>query len=293
MAKKNLFILVVSLVVSSAVFQFPVAAQRQGGTQQTKPRTPPPSPTAAAAGDVQSVVFNWMWYMGMLRGIEEVDRVATIDIRKGTGTLQVGGQPCKLTDYGTSINYQVPGMRVQYTCTRPNGQTTKAIEVVSGQFAWDEDQVGAGLVAGHGTATPKPAALNERLIRLWAGPQGAPKAAAMGGANTKVSVEGGKAVVTFPIPGVAGATAKATLNSDNRAERVEVRQGAKITEFIYGKYADLNAPGNKVEGFFAGSIIEKQDGVIVRDVTIGETEVGNPYVVVPVPQSVQRASTAH
>lgn len=292
MSKNNLFIVSV-MVVSGLVFQSLVTAQRQGGTQQAKPRTPPPSPQAAAAGDVQSVLFNWMWYMGMLRGVDEVDRVATIDIRKGTGTLQVDGQPCKLTEYRASINYQMPGMRVQYTCTRPNGQTTKAIEVVSGQFAWDEDQMGAGLVAGHGTATPKPAALNERLIRLWTGPQGAPKAAAMAGANTKVAVEAGKAVVTFPIPGVAGATAKATLNADNRAERLEVRQGAKVTEFIYSKYADLNTPGNKVEGFFAGSVVEKQDGMTVRDIAIGETEVGNPYVIMPVPQSVQRASTAH
>ena len=63
--------------------------------------------------------------------------------------------------YRVSTNYQVPGQRVQYTCTRANGQELKAIEVVSGQFAWDEDVVGAEIVAGRGKATPRPTALAE------------------------------------------------------------------------------------------------------------------------------------
>ena len=36
---------------------------------------------------------------------------------------------------------------------------------------------GAEIVPGRGKATPMPAAVQERLIRLWASPQGAPKAA--------------------------------------------------------------------------------------------------------------------
>ena len=98
------------------------------------------------------------------------------------GTVLVAGQPCTLVNYRASINYQVSGMRVQYTCTRADGQTVKAVEVVSGDFAWDEDIAGAELVPGKGTATPKPAARDERLIRLWSGPQGAPKAAVAAGA---------------------------------------------------------------------------------------------------------------
>src|ERR1700730_5786502 len=150
--------------------------------------TPPPTPKAAAAGDRKAVLFNWMWYMGMLRGLQEVDAVATLELQ-GAGTLQVLAQPCALTNYRASINYQISGMRVQYTCTLPNGQSRKAIEVVSGAFAWDEDIVGAALVPGRGTATPNRAALNERLIWLWSSPQGAPKAAAAGGENTKVAME--------------------------------------------------------------------------------------------------------
>ncbi len=269
-----------------------VVAGRAMASLAVQGYTPPASTVAAAKGDVKAVIFNWMWYMGMLRGVEEQDRVATIDIRKGMGTTLVDGQPCKLSDYRASINYQVPGMRAQYTCTRPNGQSYQGIEVVSGRFAWDEDIVGGGLVPGKGTATPNPNTVAARLIRIWSGPQGAPKAAAAGGSDTKVGVESGKVVVTFPIPGVAGATAKATLNASNQAERVEVRQGNTVTEFTYSEYGDWNAEDNKVEGFFARRVVERREGMTVLDVTVGETEVGNPYVVMPVPPAVRKAFAA-
>jgi hypothetical protein len=229
-----------------------------------------------------------MWYMGMLRGVQEVDAVATLELQ-GTGTIQVQGQPCKLANYRASINYQVSGMRVQYTCTLPNGQTRKAIEVVSGAFAWDEDILGAGLVAGRGTATPNRAALSERLIHLWSSPQGAPKAAAAGGENTKVAMEGGKPVVTYPIPGVEGAIAKATLNSENQAERIQTTVGNVVTEFIYEKYDDYNSADDKVFGYFPGHIVEKRNGTTVLDLTTTQTDVGNLYIVVPVPPSIRTA----
>src|SRR5712692_2597481 len=251
--------------------------------------TPPPTQKAAAAGDRKAVLFNWMWYMGMLRGLQEVDAVGTLELQ-GAGGVQVQGQPCALTNYRASINYQVSGMRVQYTCTLPNGQSRKAIEVVSGAFAWDEDIVGAGLVPGRGTATPNRAALSERLIRLWSSPQGAPKAAAAGGENTRVAIEGGKPVVTFPIPSLEGAIAKATLNAENQAERVETRLGSAVTEFTYEKYADYNATDDKVYGYFPGHIVEKRNGVTILDLTVKQTDVGNLYVAVPVPQSVRTSS---
>jgi hypothetical protein len=230
-----------------------------------------------------------MWYLGMLRGVQEIDAVATLELQ-GTGTIQVQAQPCKLANYRASINYQVSGMRVQYTCTLPNGQSRTAIEVVSGGFAWDEDVIGAGLLPGRGTATPNRAALTERLIRLWSGPQGAPKAAAVAGENTRVAMEGGKPVVTFPIPGVEGAVAKATLNAENQAERIQTTLGNVVTEFTYEKYEDYNSADDKVYGYFPGHIVEKRNGATILDLTISQTDVGNLYVVMPVPQSVRTAS---
>ncbi len=267
----------------------PVVAQGTTFEWSGSNRVPPLTLTAAGAGNVNAVLFNWMWYLGMLRGPEERESVASFELWKSTGTVQVAGQPCKLKNYRASINYQIPGMRVQYECTLPNGQSRKAIEVVSGQFAWDEDVLGAGLVPGKGNATPRPDALNERLTRLWASPWGAPKSAAAGRPTTKVAVEGGKPVVTFPLPGPPGAMAKATLNPENQTERVEVRQGQGVTEFVYENYGDWNPEDDKVQGYTPGHIVEKRDGVTVLDLNVAETEVGNLYVVVPVPQSVRDA----
>ena len=259
------------------------------GAQQQAPAgryTPAPG-----AKDLKAVLFNWRWYMGMLRGGQENEAVATLE-HQATGTIQVDGQPCKLTKYRMSNNYQVPGQRIQYICTRANGQAYSAIEVVSGQYAWDEDIVGAEIVPGKGKATPKPALLHERLIRLWASPQGAPKAAVAGGDKTTVAHDTGKPVVTFPIPGVPGAIAKATLSAQNQAERVEVRQGNLVMEFTYADYDDYNNPLNKIEAFIPGTLVEKRNGVTVRDLTTTETETGNVYVVMPVPPSVRNAATA-
>jgi hypothetical protein len=264
---------------------------------------------AKDAKDVRSVLFNWTWYMGMLRGVDEHELISSLEYQ-GKGVIQVDGQPCTLTKYRVSTSYQTPGQRVQYTCTRADGQTYSNVEVVSGQYAWNEDIAGAEIVPGKGKATPVPGAVEERLIRLWASPQGAPKAAVAGvtptvqlGANpatllkdgvdkmgeTSLSWEGGKPVVTYPIPGVAGAIATATLNDKYMAERVVVKQGAKTTEFTYGDYQDWNNALNKVDALYAGKMMERRDGAVVRDLTTVQTETGSVYVVMPVPASVRAA----
>lgn len=258
-----------------------LVAQQQGGARYT------PAP---GAKDKKAVLFNWAWYMGMLRGPQETEAVVSLE-QKATGTLQVNGQACTASSYRVSTNYPNAGQRVQYTCKLANGQELKNVEVVSGQYAWDEDIAGAELVPGKGHATAKPAALRERLIRLWSGPQGAVKAANAGGDKTTVGEVAGKMTVTFPIPGVPGAIATATLDSKNMAERVEVKDGNTVTEFTYGNYADWNNPLNKIDAFYAGRIVEKKNGATIRDLTTVETETGNLYVVMPVPASVKKSWT--
>jgi hypothetical protein len=264
---------------------------------------------AKGAKDLRAVLFNWTWYMGMLRGVDEHELISSLEYQ-GKGAIQVDGQPCTLTKYRVSTSYQTPGQRVQYTCTRANGQTASGVEVVSGHYAWNEDTAGAEIVAGKGKATPMPGAVEERLIRLWASPQGGPKAAIVGavptaqpGANpatllkdgvdkvgeTSLSWEGSKPVVTFPIPGVPGAIATATLSDKYMAERVVVKQGPKTTEFSYGDYQDWNNALNKVDVLYAGKITESRGGAVVRDLTTVQTETGSVYVVMPVPASVQAA----
>jgi hypothetical protein len=270
---------------------------------------------ATGAKDLKSVLYNWTWHMGMLRSGNESELVKTLEYQAEGGTIQVNGQPCALKKYRISANYQIPGYRTQIECTRPNGQTYKNVETMSGEYAWDEDIPGAEIVPGKGKATPRPDAFQERLIRLWASPHGAPKAAIAGAAGmplsesfaqnpaalidrqaaaakttTTLSWQGDRAVVTYPIPGVAGATATATLDSGFLPERIVVKNGTNTTEFVYGNFEDWNNPLFKIEALYAGTIVERWNGTVVRDLKTKVTEIGQVYVVVPVPDSVQKAA---
>jgi hypothetical protein len=284
----------------------PLHAQTPPGASAGEPYTPAPN-----AKDLKAVLFNWMWGMGMLKGTDERDMVATLEYQ-GRGTIQVDAQPCTLTRYRASTNYQKFTQRIQYTCTRSNGQPYSNVEVVSGLYAWNEDVVGAEVGGMKGKAVPMANAVQDRLIRIWASPQGAAKAALAGttetfwlGANpgtlfedgaakvrnTAVSWDTGKPVLTFPIPGVPGATATATLDAKYMTEKVVVTQGASTTEFTYSDYRDWNNPLHKIEVFHAGRMTERRNGAVVRDLTTTETETGNVYVIAPVPASVQKAIT--
>jgi len=302
----------IGLAIGAAFAQAPESGPGQGqGKGQGKGRGGRGAPLytpAAGAKDLRAVLFNWAWYMGMLRSSEERDLIMTLEYQ-GKGAVQVDGQPCNVTKYRTSISYQSSGERIQYTGTRPNGQSCSNVEVLSGAYAWDEDIPGAELVPGKGKAKPMPATVEERMIRLWASPQGAFKGAMAGisdppemaprpqrvpadvskAGKTSVAWEGNKPVVTFPIPGVPDAIASATLNDKYMAERVVVKQGSKTTEFLYSDYRDWNNPLNPAEAFYAGRMIEKQNGVTVRDISTTLTETGQMYVVMPVPASIRAA----
>jgi hypothetical protein len=273
---------------------------RGGGAQQYTP--------AAGAKDLKAVMFNWGWYTGMLRSSEEYDVLMTLEY-VGTGTMQVDGQPCNVTKYRRSISYRVSGERIQITGTRPNGQSCSNIEVLSGAYAWNEDIPGAELIAGKGKATPMPATVDERMIRLWASSQGAWKSAMAGildppqmtarpqqipadvttAGKTTLAWVNNKPVLTFPIPGVPTATATATLDAKFMAESVVVKNGANTYEFTYSGYKDWNNPLNPAEAFVPGKMTEKKNGTVVRDITTTLTETAQMYVVIPVPASVKAA----
>ncbi len=287
----------------------PAGAQGFGGG-------PPPFTPEPGAKDLKSVLYNWTWHMGMLRGQSEPELVATVEYQ-AEGTVQVAGQPCTLTKYRISANFQIPGYRTQIECNRASGQTYANIETMSGEYAWDEDIPGAEIMPGEGKATARPATLEERRIRLWASPHGAPKAAlaaaagvppsesfahnpatlldhqAAAGAKSQATLswQGNHAVITYPVPGVPGATATATLDEGFLPERVVVKHGSNTTEFVYGNFQDWNNPLHRIEALYAGTIVERRNGTVVRDLKTTVTEVGQVYVVVPVPDSVLKTRT--
>jgi hypothetical protein len=286
-------------------------AQGRGGFGARGPAfTPEPG-----AKDLKSVLYNWTWHMGMLRSGAESELIKTLDYHADGGTIQVNGQACAVTKVRIQANYQIPGYRTQIECTLPNKQTYKNVETMSGDFAWDEDIPGAELVPGKGKATPKPATLEERRIRLWASPQGAPKAAIAGAAGmpttesfgknpatlldaqtaagvkgtTTLTWQGDKAIVTYPIPGVPGAIATATL-SNFLPERVVVKSGTNTTEFVYSNFQDFNNPLFKIEALMPATMVERRNGTLVRELKSKVTEIGQIYVIVPVPDSVRKAA---
>ena len=268
--------------LSSAQARGAAAGSRRPGSRTrswwSRRRRAAATPRHAGAKDLKSVLFNWAWYMGMLRSSEEYDVLMTLDYQ-GKGTMQVDGQPCNVTMYRSDISYRASGERIRITGTRPNGQSCSTIEVVSGAYAWNEDIQGAELVPGQGKATPMPATVEERMIRLWSGPQGAFKAAFAGTSDppsmtprpqklaadvmtigkTSVAWAGNKPVLTYPIPGVPTATATATLDAQFMAESVVVKHGANTYEFTYSDYKDWNNPLNPAEALYAGRMIGKEE----------------------------------
>ena len=87
-------------------------------------------------------------------------------------------------------------------------------------------------------------------------------------------------------------TATATLDEGFLPERVVVKQGGTTTEFTYGNYQDFNNPLHRIWALYAGTIVERQNGKVVRDLKTKQTEIGQVYVVIPVPESVQKAFPA-
>src|SRR5881296_1989174 len=133
----------------------PLTASAQGPRGVPEPYTP-----AKDATDLRAVLFNWERNTGMLKGHDERDMVATLEYQ-GKGTVQVDGQPCTLTKYRASTNYQTFSQRIQVACTRANGQPYSNLEVVSGLYAWNEDVAGAEIGPTKGKATPMANAVQE------------------------------------------------------------------------------------------------------------------------------------
>jgi len=233
-----------------------------------------------------------------------VDVVTTMELW-GSGTTYGPGQPNKAgaslpafkTEYHAAIAYNPPAMRVEMTRTSADAQGGAAqhtIEVVREKYAWDESEIGAGLVPGKGLAAPALAAVNSRLLRLWILPYGIVKAALAAGDKTTVSVENGATVITFPLSGqLAGVMVKATLDTKNLVTKVETRtdnpgMGDMVTETEYSDYADHGEIPTDV--ISPGHVVQKQNGRPFLDIRMKMVDGNNPYQVFPVPENVKKAA---
>ena len=235
--------------------------------------------------------------------LPEVDVINTMEIW-GSGTTYGPGQSDKpmsfKTEYHAALGYNPPAMRVEMTRTTSGAPAQggaapqHTIEVVRDKYAWDESEIGAGLVTGKGTATPAMAAVNNRLLQLWILPYGVIKAALAAGDKTKVSKEKGATVITFPLNGqLADVMVKATLDAQNEVAKVETRSdnpalADMITETEYSDYADHGEIATDVKS--PGHIVRKQGGHPVLDIKVKMLDANNPYLVFPVPENVKKTA---
>ncbi len=241
--------------------------------------------------------------LGLHRGVQDEDSVLTVEYW-GTGTMRaIGpkiGPVVQLKSMYVQFAYDFPGMRVDMT--RADG--TREIQVVSGTYAWNEiDKIGGGLEPGWGSAVPAMDAVPERLLRMWTSPMGVYKAAFAAQANAKTAVENGAVTLTFPLsngkPGntsnlvvgaLEGIPVKVTLNARYQPARVEVRYNNRLYVSTYTEYGDLNDADYQSDIFTPRRVVRTVDGETVLDLTIQRTNTYNPYVLMPVPESVRKAA---
>jgi hypothetical protein len=246
-----------------------------------------------AAADALGMV-RWSDIGAGTTRLPAIDVVNTMELQ-AAGTVDSAGKPVKV-QYHVALGYNPPSMRVE-TTRADGGAPQRTIQTVREGYAWDESEIGAGLIAGKGTATPAMAALRERQLQLWTLPYGVVKAALSAGDKTLVSTEGGATVLTFPLSGqLAGITVKATLDSNSLVTRVETRADnaalaglATVTE--YSNYADRAEVLTDIKT--PGRIIRRQGTRTLLDVEVKMWETNNPYLVFPVPANVKTAAVAN
>lgn len=218
-----------------------------------------------------------------------IDIVNTQEI-VASGMVDVGGRMTQ-ADVHVALGYNPAAARVEI---KPQGAAKPAIETVRETWAWNESELGAGLVPGKGTATPMTAAVRERLLDLWMLPFGVVKAAYAAGDKTVVSTEGGAMVITAPLSGpLAGMTLRATLDAKSLITKVEARAdnpslASLACEFEFSDYADRAEVPTDIKT--PGRMIGKRGGRTVFDLTVKNWETNNPYLVFPVPPNVKAAA---
>src|SRR5215467_14495048 len=236
------------------------------------------------AADALGMV-RWSDIGGANTRLPGIDIINTMELQ-GSGTSDVGGRAVK-TDFHVALGYNPVAMRVEMTRMPEGGATQHTIQTVRENYAWDESEIGAGLVPGKGTATPMNAAIQERLLQIWTLPYGVVKAALAAGEKTTITNEGGLTVIAFPLSGaLAGINVRATLNSNNLVTKVETRsdnpaRSNMATETEYSNYADRGEVLTDVKSH--GHIVRRQGGRTILDIEVKTWESNDPYVVFPVP----------
>jgi glyoxylase-like metal-dependent hydrolase (beta-lactamase superfamily II) len=243
---------------------------------------------------------------GVLQSAATTLGVANIKLLEFTGTGQmfsvgqnyVASDPwpaIPLKAYTATVNYDTGAMRIDLVRTMgplmPRGGGApftgdqRQIQLVSGNFAWNMPVPAANAAAGAPApqAAPQAAAQPERMLALWATPQGFVKAAMTNNATSRQARGGTE--VTFAVGGkykMAG-----TINGQGQVEKVQtwIYQsivGDMLIETTYSGYRNFGGVT------FPSRIVQTQDGYPSLDLTIASVT-ANPTFDAPVPDNVRNA----
>lgn len=208
-------------------------------------------------------------------------------------------------NYTALINYDTASMRQELLremgTVMPRGGGApftgeqRQVQVVSGAFAWNVPAAapappagGAAPAAGGGPPqpAPAPAAAVERMLALWATPQGFVKAAMANNATSRKAKDGTE--VSFTVGGRYKMTG--IINAQNQVERVRTWidhpiVGDMLVETVHSGYKDFGGVQ------FPSRIVQSQDGFPALDLTIASVA-ANPAVDITVPDNVRGAQPA-
>lgn len=253
-----------------------------------------PAAGQAPATDIKSVLYRAANAHGMLRGVREIDAITSNQF-EATGRMTVpaqGTSPARefaLTKFKAWMNYSYPGMRVDLERVSGTNAPERVIGVVSGLHAWNE----AGMPGG--PATPVPALRNQRLLGVWMLPHSVIKAARQAPDKVVVSQQGGATTLTVPLPAPLTGTMVATLNDRSLVDKVVARvpaappaRGETVVETTYGDYRDPDMSDIP----FPHRIVQKTGTVTTLDLMVSAARMYNPYVIMPVPENVEKTPRA-
>ena len=272
-----------ALAVAGTVFAGVLMAPAQAQQRTTSPDSP---------ADVKALLFDLANSMGMLRSLQQEDSIITLE-HWAKGTATIGQQQSEVTTYRLSLNYSVPGMRVDMSRKLPNGQTERQIEVVSGTAAWNETERGLNPRAALDKS-------KERVVYMWTTPMGVVKAARLAGAKASVKTQNGTTVLSFPLPApAADVIVNATIRRDASLAvpdpaalkdlvgtyivRVDTTGGV-TSQTTYAEYGDWNWDDYQADVMLPKRIVRTSGGATLELTTVN-TNTYNPYVIMPVPES--------
>ena len=191
----------------------------------------------------------------------------------GSFTPPGSAKPLTVTRSRMQIGYAIPAFRFDYEA---GGR--RRIDVWSFKYAWNETTPGSG-------ATPAMDQIDSRVPLIWLTPQGALWAGVYADGKTRVSISGGKTILTSPAAqfGIVSIT---TLGADHLPESTILKYKGKVYEATFADYrSDVPNYLNK----FPTKMVWKVDGKEFGSFTTTNFR-ANPYVVFPAPENVRRTA---